>query len=121
MRIKLDENVPIALVTILTSYGHDVDTTVQDEGLAGHTDSDIWEAAQREGRFLITQDLDFSDMRQFVPGTHSGILLVRLRTPSRGELVRRISELLTSEKIDEWSGCFVVSTERKLRIRKPSL
>lgn len=119
MRIKRDENVPIGLVTILTSYGHDVDTTVQ-EGLAGHTDSDIWEAAQREGRFLITQDLDFSDTRRFVPGTHSGILLVRLHTPSRGELVRRISELLTSEKIDEWSGCFVVSTDRKLRIRKPA-
>lgn len=119
MRIKLDENIPVSLVAILNGYGHDIDTTVQ-EHLAGHTDSDIWAAAQREGRFLITQDLDFSDTRRFAPGTHSGILLVRLHTPSRGELVRQISELFASEKVAYWSGCFVVSTERKLRIRKPA-
>jgi len=29
------------------------------KGLSGHADLDIWEGAQREGRVLITQDLDF--------------------------------------------------------------
>jgi predicted nuclease of predicted toxin-antitoxin system len=42
-------------------------------------DCEVWEAAQRDERFLITQDLDFSDVRRFVPGSHRGILLVRLR------------------------------------------
>jgi len=38
----------------------------------------MWSAARRDERFLITQDLDFSDIRQFKPGTHPGLLLVRL-------------------------------------------
>ena len=55
----------------------------------GHVDPDIWEAAQRESRVLITQDLDFSDSRKFVPGTHHGIVLVRLHSPNRRNLVER--------------------------------
>jgi predicted nuclease of predicted toxin-antitoxin system len=42
------------------------------EGLAGHSDPDVWRATQTAERFLITQDLDFSDLRAFAPGTHHG-------------------------------------------------
>ncbi|HXU50156.1 MAG TPA: DUF5615 family PIN-like protein [Candidatus Binatia bacterium] len=60
MRIKLDENLPLRLAIRLKSFGHDVHT-VYDEHLVGHADNDVWETAQKESRFLITQDLDFSD------------------------------------------------------------
>lgn len=73
MRIKLDENVPSTIVEPLRSLGHEVDT-VADEGLVGRADPDVWAAAQRDQRFLITQDLDFSDVRVFPPGSHHGIL-----------------------------------------------
>jgi predicted nuclease of predicted toxin-antitoxin system len=72
MRVKLDENLPLLLASALKGLGHDVHTT-NEEGLAGCLDGQIWEAAQREGRFLLTQDHDFSDARRFVPGTHCGI------------------------------------------------
>ena len=62
MLIKLDENLPSRLVDALALFGHDVDT-VHAEGLSGHSDGDVWQAAQVAERFLITQDLDFSDMR----------------------------------------------------------
>jgi predicted nuclease of predicted toxin-antitoxin system len=76
MRIKLDENLPVRLAGVLVSLGHDADT-VSAEGLSGRADSAVWAATQTAGRFLITQDLDFSDMRRFQPGTHGGILVVR--------------------------------------------
>jgi predicted nuclease of predicted toxin-antitoxin system len=66
--------------------GHDVDT-VASEGLKGGHDSDIWSAARRDDRLLITQDLDFSDIRQFTPGTHPGLLLVRLREPEQTQFL----------------------------------
>jgi hypothetical protein len=72
-----------------------------------------------KSRFLITQDLDFSDLRQFAPGSHHGILLVRLRSPSRGNLAGRVAEFFQTENIAEWAGCFVVATERKIRLLKP--
>jgi predicted nuclease of predicted toxin-antitoxin system len=65
MKIKLDENLPAILADILDQLGHETDT-VPSEGLAGSDDPHIWEAAQRAGRFLITQDLDFSDIRKFL-------------------------------------------------------
>jgi predicted nuclease of predicted toxin-antitoxin system len=118
MLIKLDENLPSRLVGVLASLGHQVDT-VPDEGLSGRPDEDIWDAAQANGRFLITQDLDFSDMRRFQPGTHFGILLVRLRNPGRNALFMKVANLFDNEAVESWAGCFVVATEHKLRVRRP--
>lgn len=119
MRIKLDENLPTALVSVLASLGHDVDT-VPSERVAGASDPEVWRAAQRSKRFLITQDLDFSDIRRFAPGTHAGLLLVRLREPGRLALTNRVAELFGSEDVTSWAGCFLVVTARKPRIRRPS-
>jgi len=80
MKVKLDENIPVRLADALSLLGHDVDS-VESEGLTGRPDADIWGASQLDGRLLITQDMDFSDVRRFKPGTHHGLLLVRLREP----------------------------------------
>ena len=58
MRVKLDENLPALLGVTLQRLGHDV-RTVRDEGLSAEPDAAILRAAREEGRFLITQDLDF--------------------------------------------------------------
>jgi predicted nuclease of predicted toxin-antitoxin system len=118
MKIKLDENLPESLADALGELGHDADT-VPREGLAGRVDPDVWAAAQDSGRFLVTQDLDFSDLRTFEPGTHHGILLVRLREPSRRLLIERVRALFESEDVESWQGCFVVATDHKLRVRRP--
>ena len=118
MKIKLDENLPARLGDVLSDLGHDVDTVIQ-ERLAGHSDAEVWEATQQAERFLITQDLDFSDIRRYVPGTHYGLLIVRLRFPGRNALVERISSLFQNERVEQWERCFVVTTELKLRVRRP--
>jgi len=119
MKIKLDENLPSELVDVLSALGHDVDTVVE-EDLSGRQDDAVWLAAQDAGRLLVTQDLDFSDIRKFLPGTHCGIILVRLRDPSRSALVERVRVLFEDQPSDGWSRCFVVATEHKLRVRRPS-
>jgi len=118
MKIKLDENIPASLVAPLNELGHNVDTVPQ-EGLAGGDDKTVWVAAQREERFLITQDLDFSDIRRFRPGDHHGILLVRLRNPGRLALAKQIWEIFSKENIKDWQGCFIILTDLKLRIHRP--
>ena len=117
MKIKLDENIPSDLSNSLRALGHDVHT-VHAENLTGSSDHEIWEAAQREARFLITQDLDFSDSRLFSPGSHHGILLLRLHSPDRRSLIERVEEVFETQKVIEWVGCFVVVTERKIRLLK---
>jgi predicted nuclease of predicted toxin-antitoxin system len=118
VKIKLDENLPERLAPELTKIGHDVDT-VRIEYLKGKPDDEVWEAAQSVDRFLITQDLDFSDERRFKPGTHSGLLLIRLANPGRDALMARVASLFANEDVDSWKGCLVVATDHKLRVKRP--
>ena len=97
MNIKLDENLPERLVSDLQALGHDVDTG-RSEHLAGRDDGEVWQAAQAANRFPITQDLDFSDVRCFTPGTHAGLLLVRLAQPGRNALAARVAILFATEQ-----------------------
>ena len=117
MKAKLDENLPLQIASGLRMLGHDVHT-MQEERLSGCADSDLWRAAQREGRLLITQDLDFSDERRFAPGTHHGIVLIRLHSPNRRKLIERVEEVFQYEIVSTWPGCFVVVTEQKVRVRR---
>jgi predicted nuclease of predicted toxin-antitoxin system len=119
VKLKLDENLPESLVGELCALGHDADN-VRQEGIAGHDDAAVWSAAQEAERFLITQDLDFSDVRKFKPGTHCGLLLVRVPDAGRGELLRNIVALFKTADVESWSGCFVVQTSSKLRVIRPS-
>lgn len=117
MKLKLDENLPRQLVPILTGLGHDVDT-VPDERLAGQGDHAVWLAAQAASRFFVTQDLDFSDARNYSPGTHHGLLLVRLPQPGRKALVERVSTLFRTEAVETWKACLVSATPTKVRVRR---
>ena len=81
-RIKLDENLGQSHAALLRDAGYDVDR-VTDEGLSGTADVDLWPVVCRERPFFITLDLDFSDVRQFVPGSHPGILPPRPASQSR--------------------------------------
>ena len=118
MKVKLDEHIPVRLASELANLGHEVDT-VASEGLKGRPDADVWGAAKRENRFLITQDLDFSDVRQFKPGSHAGLLLVRMRGPGANALLNRIRTVVQQEGLESFARCFVVLSDRKLRVRRP--
>lgn len=118
MQIKLDENLPIELAITLRRLGHDVET-VPEENLGGAHDGLVWQAAQAENRFLITQDLDFSNVEQFKPGTHHGVLLLRLNNPTRRQLIGKVEAVFAGEAVARWVGCLVVVTDRKIRVRSP--
>jgi predicted nuclease of predicted toxin-antitoxin system len=117
VKIKLDENLPAALATDLQALGHDVDT-VREEGLTGRPDQDLWVAARAAERFLVTQDLDFSDLREFAKRATPGVLVIRLAEPSRIRLTRRVTEIFRTENVEAWIGCLVVATDRKIRVRR---
>jgi len=118
MKLKLDENLPESLLATLTALGHDADS-VRMEDLRGKADVVVWQAAQKEERFLITQDLDFSDIRRFSPGTHHGLMIVRLRLPGRLALAARVASAFREATAESWARCFVLLTDHKLRVHAP--
>lgn len=75
MKIKLDENIPTRVPAVLSNHGHEVDTVVS-ENLIGGPDDIVWQKRVHQG--AITEDLDFSDIRNFYRALTQGLLLVRL-------------------------------------------
>jgi predicted nuclease of predicted toxin-antitoxin system len=118
VKLKLDENLSTAAAARLAALGFDVHT-VFEEGLRGRPDPDIWAAAQAEGRFLVTLDLDFSDTRKFAPGTHAGVLLVRVPDPEQWRIDDYLVGWFSQPDSLTWARCFVVGTPTKVRVRRP--
>jgi predicted nuclease of predicted toxin-antitoxin system len=118
VKLKLDENVAESATARLAALGFDVDTALG-EGLGGKSDADVWSAAQREGRFLVTHDLDFSDVRKFAPGTHHGLLLIRLPGSEQWRVGDHLVAWFSAPDVRSWKRCFVVATPNKVRVIKP--
>lgn len=99
LRFKCDENIPRDAATLLRDRGHEVHT-VHDEQLAGETDPTVVALCGREGRLLITLDLDFADVREYPPGKVPGILVLRPATQAilaQMILVEQLSRQLLTE------------------------
>lgn len=118
MDIKVDECLPVEVAELLAEKGYHVET-VKGEGLIGSHDDIIWKTIQNEKRFLITLDLDFSDIRRYSPGTHPGILLLRLSKEGKNRILSYVRILISEFNLSEWSGCLVVATDHKVRVRRP--
>jgi predicted nuclease of predicted toxin-antitoxin system len=119
MKLKLDENIPQSAAARLQALGFDTDT-VLGETLGGHPDSDVWRAAQAAGRVLVTQDLDFSDVRTFSPGSHHGIVVVRLPDAEQWRISDYLAAWFATPDAKSWERCFVVATPNKVRILRPA-
>jgi len=98
MRILVDENIPGMTVQALRDGGHEV-LDVRGSETEGAADSSLWEAAQREGRLVITTDKGFLERRQ---EAHHGLLVVRLRQPNRDKIHRRVMLALSQFTEREW-------------------
>jgi predicted nuclease of predicted toxin-antitoxin system len=120
MTLKLDENLRVTAAALLRARGYDVDT-VGDEGLSGHPDDAVWRSSQAEGRFLVTQDLDFSDTRRFAPGTQHGILLVRLPDAEQWRVTDYLAAWFSDPDAQSWARCVVVATPTKVRVLRPAV
>ena len=57
-------------------------------------------------------------MRRYTPGTHAGLLQVRLAQPGRDTLLARVSMLFATEPVQEWRGCLVVATDHTVRVKR---
>lgn len=62
---------------MLTAAGHDV-SSVSFQGMASEQDRAVIEACRREGRALVTLDLDFANPLDYPPDEFPGIAVLRL-------------------------------------------
>ena len=87
MRCKIDEQLPLEIKELLVQHQHDA-VTVAEQDMAGNIDPDVAQVCRKEGRALLTLDLDFSDIRAYPPEDYHGIVVFRPAIQSITTLVR---------------------------------
>ena len=117
MRVKVDEDLPKAIVRLLRESAYDAESVI-DEGMGGWKDPAIWQAAQAEQRFLVTADKGFGDIRRYPPGTHTGVLLLRPDEDGIRPLLALLERVLREYDLDALSATITVATPRGIRIRR---
>jgi predicted nuclease of predicted toxin-antitoxin system len=113
--VKLDENVPDSVGTILREAGHDV-ALARDEQLVGVPDHRILAVAGGEGRVLVSFDRGFGNIIQHPPAATPGIVVIRLddqTLPRVRQVAVTLANLLTTERVQ---GRLWVLDESRLRI-----
>ena len=118
MRFLLDEACAHAILPELRSLGHEVDH-IADRQLRGSPDELVIALCKRESRILITPDLDFSDERVYPPGTHPGIILLRVWHQISPEVMaHEVAQRVSGLDEAKIAGNIVVLEPDSIRIRK---
>lgn len=117
LRIKVDEDLPPAIVQLLKSAGHDT-TSVLEQDMGGWKDAEIWKALQIEKRFLITGDKGFGDIRTYPPGTHAGVLILRPDEDGIRPMTELVEQVLAKYNLEDLAETITVAGVRGVRIRK---
>ena len=117
MRFKLDENLPLQLKRLFTESGHDA-VTVLDQGIGGATDSEVASVCLAEERVLVTQDLDFADIKFYMPEQYPGIVVFRLATQTRDTLLEVGANLIEALAGSSHKGQIWIVEHSRVRIRE---
>jgi predicted nuclease of predicted toxin-antitoxin system len=103
-RLLADENIEYQVVDLLRRLGHDVMWLLTDA--PGTDDEDIPAIADREGRILITQDVDFMSAMRLSGRSHVGAILVRAGHSDFSWIAKALHETLRGRKT--WAGRIAV-------------
>jgi predicted nuclease of predicted toxin-antitoxin system len=63
-QVKVDEDLPDAVASLFAAVGYPA-TTVRAQGWSGLQDAPLWTRLQAEGRWLVTADKGFGDIRTY--------------------------------------------------------
>ena len=115
--LKIDENLPREIAGLMNASGHDA-VTVADQGWCGLADDELWRRTQAEGRWLVTADKEFADLRRYPSGAHAGVILLRSNEEGLDDYVRLGVMAIERLDFDETSGAVVVIANSGVRIRR---
>ncbi|MBS3934228.1 MAG: DUF5615 family PIN-like protein [Truepera sp.] len=117
VRILADMNIAPVTVVALREAGWDA-VRVSERLPASATDSEILELARREGRVVITQDLDFSALLAL--GGHIGpsLLTLRLSTSDPASISRKLLDILPLVRTRLATGVAITVDDVSVRIRE---
>jgi hypothetical protein len=80
---------------------------------------DVVAAATAAGRIRVSLDRGLGDIRAYPPGSHAGIVVLRLTDQSATSATKAVSDLATLTDPESLAGAVAVLQRGLLRIRHP--
>jgi predicted nuclease of predicted toxin-antitoxin system len=117
MRLFVDECVYAVTTATLRLWGHDVETA-QEAGLSGHDDEELLQYATSQNRVLISIDMDFSNALRFVPSSHSGIIILKIRPSTIDNVHHVLKQFFDHYTEDDAHHSLVIADQTKYRVRR---
>jgi predicted nuclease of predicted toxin-antitoxin system len=116
VKLKLDENLNERGRALLAAAGHEVSSAVL-QGLQGTVDDALIEICRREGRGLVTLDLDFANPLRFRPADYPGIAVLRLPKRATAEdLLQTVGTLARALEGNPLGGKLWIVEKGRLRV-----
>ncbi|HMQ45862.1 MAG TPA: DUF5615 family PIN-like protein [Saprospiraceae bacterium] len=110
-----DESVDFRLVKSLRLSEYDVEAVIETH--AGITDEEVLELANKLNAILITEDKDFGELTYRLKKPSKGIILLRLSGVSINDKINKVKEVLENRK-DKLYQSFTLIGINKVRIKE---
>jgi len=95
-------------------------TPLRTKGLAGCDDPTVSRAATDEQRLVVTLDRGFGDVQRCPPGSHAGILVLRVDDQSAASIRHALNTVVAATDLEALAGCVAVFRDGHLRVRRPT-
>jgi predicted nuclease of predicted toxin-antitoxin system len=119
VRFLIDMPLSITLARWLVAKGHDA-VHAAELGLNRATDEEIVARAKRDGRTIVTADLDYPRLLAIAHATEPSLILFRGGDWSEANVIARMSEILeVLNETDIQQSILVVDRDRVRRRRLP--
>ena len=117
MKFLADMGISPQTAAFLNGLGHDT-THLSNQGLHEMSDSDILDKARREGRILLTADLDFGYLMAVSGSRMPSVVLFRLQDMRPHSVNLHLNEVVRRCESELLTGSFITVTQRRIRIHE---
>lgn len=115
----VDACMPKSSAKLLKGLGHDA-LDAREISLGGAKDPKIYEYAQKENRILVTRDKGFGDIRSYPPGSHAGIVVLRLPSSfTASQISKVLKDFIEDVETEQLKKGLAIVEVGRYRIRRP--
>lgn len=117
MRFLLDENIPPRAAECIRELGYSA-RHVNQLGMSGTADGDIFLLAEREDEVIVTHDNDFSTIHAFSGKSKPSVILFRHKVIDLPIICAVLRTVIDSFSIELVEGVFISVDQNSVRNRK---
>lgn len=117
MKLLIDMPVSPSLARWLEREGHNA-VHVAYIGLSRSSDEEIMAYARREGRIIVTADLNYPRLLALTGSSDPGLILFRGGSYQEGEMLELMKRVLAAISPEEFPNSVVVVNRRAIRRRR---